>query len=160
MRRTGTRFGVTMLAALTLAGGGVSAAHAADGSGDGHQGGHNIVVKGDKNQVVQGNGNVVGRDVSGSEPGGGETGDESAVSSPYATVRPNVSELTERTQPRTTAPEVARFGPNTKVPISCFLTGESVHGNTTWYRVREESPFRTGYISAYYTTLTGAVDRC
>lgn len=158
------RLGVTMLAALTLAGGGVSAAQAADGSGEGRKGGHDIVVLGDNNQVVVGNENVVGQgDVSSSghsEVGGGETGDAATPTAPYATVHKNVTELSERAEPRATAAEIARFGPDTKVPISCYVTGENVHGNTTWYRVRAENEFRIGYISAYYTTLTGAVSRC
>ncbi|GGO46497.1 hypothetical protein GCM10012287_17000 [Streptomyces daqingensis] len=58
-------------------------------------------------------------------------------------MRGDVSELTERSAPRESVSGVARFGPGTKVPISCYVTGEDVHGNTTWYRVRAENEFRT-----------------
>lgn len=140
------------------------AAHAADGTGEGRKGGHDIVVKGDNNQLVLGDENVVGRDnVSSSghsEVGNGEAPGASTPTAPYATVHRNVAYLSERALPRATSAEIARFGPDTKVPVSCYVTGENVHGNTTWYLVRAETEFQTGYISAYYTTLTGAVSRC
>jgi hypothetical protein len=155
--------GVTLLAALTLAGGSSSLAQANNGYEDGprHKGGHEIVVKGHHNQVVVGNENIVGRGDVSNNIGAGE-GDEaaSAPNEPYATVHRNVAYLAERAEPRTTSAEVARFGPDTQVPLSCYVTGEDVHGNRTWYRVREENEFKTGYISAYYATLKGAISRC
>ncbi|OEU91922.1 hypothetical protein DB35_07270 [Streptomyces abyssalis] len=163
MKTNRTQIGVALLAALALAGGGTAVAQANDGYGDGghHKGGHKIVVKGDNNQLVLGNHNKVdGRgDISG-DPGAGEGDEATAPREPYGTVHRNVAYLSERSAPRTTATEVARFGPDTQVPLSCWVPGENVHGNTTWYRVRDENEFRTGYVSAYYVTLKGAISRC
>lgn len=166
MKKNAMRFSVTVLAALTLATGGLSTAHAADEDGNGGHGDRKIVVKGDHNQIVTGDENVVGGgNVESSGHGEIEGNEEGAEAStpaqPYATVRSNVSYLSERTEPRTTSTEIARFGTGTKIPVSCYVpNGQDVHGNTTWYRVREENGFKTGYVAAYYTTLSGAANRC
>lgn len=164
MRRTSTRLAVTLVAALALAGGATTAT-AADAPRNGGHDGQKVIVKGDNNQVVLGDENVVGRggDVNGHTETGdgvGEGDETSTVASPYATVRSNVSYLAERERATARSPEIARFGPGTRIPIACYVTGEDVLGNRTWYRVRAEDGFRTGYIAAYYTTLTGAVNPC
>lgn len=166
MKKNAMRLGVTVLAALTLAGGGLSSAHAADEDGHGGHGDRKIVVKGDHNQIVTGNENVVGggnveSSGHGEVEGIGEGSEASTPAEPYATVRSNVSYLSERSAPRTTATEIARFGPGTKIPVSCYVpNGEDVHGNKTWYKVRAENGFKTGYVAAYYTTLSGAANKC
>src|SRR5690606_22032427 len=138
--------------------------YAADDPQNGNSSGHNkVVVRGDDNQIVLGNNNVVGRgDVDSSGHGGAVEEDDQATvpRQPYATVHDNVTSLTERSEPRTSGREIAQIGPRTNVPVSCFVTGENIHGDTTWYRVRAEGEFREGYISAYYTTLHGSVSRC
>ncbi|SCK40094.1 SH3 domain-containing protein [Streptomyces sp. WMMB 322] len=172
MKKNAMRFSVTVLAALTLASGGMSPAQADEGHKKSGHDKRNIVVKGDHNQIVIGDENVVGggnvrssghgeTEEGGENGGNGENGGVTSPGAPYATVRSNVTYLAERTAPRTSAEEIARFSAGTKVPLSCYVpNGGDVHGNTTWYRVRQEEPFRTGYISAYYTTLTGALSRC
>jgi hypothetical protein len=35
------------------------------------------------------------------------------------------------------------------VTVTCYVAGQSVHGNRTWYRV---SYPRTGYVSGYYVS--------
>jgi hypothetical protein len=61
-----------------------------------------------------------------------------------------VDGLRIRAQPTTASPIMGSMGiAGASVIPDCFIRGEAIHGNTTWYRISEP---RRGYVSGYYVS--------
>ena len=61
-----------------------------------------------------------------------------------------VDGLRIRAQPTTASAIMGSMGiAGASVIPDCFIRGEAVHGNTTWYRISEP---RSGYVSGYYVS--------
>ncbi|WP_208605829.1 hypothetical protein [Streptomyces albus] len=162
MKHNGMRLGLTVLAALALAGGGVSAAQADDGHGKGRHGGPVVVVNGDKNHLVVGDENVAGRDgVSSSGHsdstgvGAGEGDEVGTPAQPYGTVI-SPSGVVKRAQPTTNSANLGALAYQAQVGLKCKVTGQTVDGNNIWYLLRDGS----GWVAARYVVNTGTVPFC
>ncbi|MBQ0984134.1 SH3 domain-containing protein [Streptomyces sp. F63] len=154
------RLGLTVLAALALAGGGVSAAQAHDGYGDGHHGGTTFVVHGDNNHFAVGDENVIGRDgvvSSGhSDTNGAGAGEEVGTpAQPYGTVI-SPSGVVKRAQPTTNSANLGVLAYHAQVGLNCKVHGQNVDGNDLWYLLRDGS----GWVAARYVQNTGTVPFC
>ncbi|MCM2577265.1 hypothetical protein [Streptomyces meridianus] len=154
----GMRLGAAVLAALALTGGGATVAHAEDGPGADHYGSKAIVVRGDHNQVVMGDENVVGRDnVSSSghsDTGiGGEEAGTPAV--PYGTVI-SPTGVVLRAGPTTASAAVGSLAYDAQVGLDCKVHGQNVDGNDLWYRIRGQA----AWVTARYVANTGTVPFC
>jgi hypothetical protein len=67
-----------------------------------------------------------------------------------------VAGLNVRAGPSTSSAIVARMGSaNTAVSIDCYTRGQSIYGQTIWYRITQP---HKGYVTAYYVKAdSGAV---
>lgn len=154
------RIAVTVLAALTLAGGSASAAQADDGNGEGLQRNTHIVVEGDHNQVVVGDENVVGRgEVDSSGHGDGESdgnGDGLGTpSKPYGTVTDKIGVIV-RAEASQLSNSVGSLQYNAQVGLKCYTHGQQVGSTDVWYKLRD----RVAYVTAAYVKPTGNVPPC
>ena len=157
----GMRLGVTVVAAVALTGGGAAAAHAADGPGKKHQH-HNrsIVVRGNHNQVILGNENVLGRDDvtssghSDTQNTGGDTG-VGTPAQPYGTVI-SPTGVVLRAAPTTASSSLGTLAHDAKVGLDCKVHGQNVDGNDLWYKLRDQ----TAWVTARYVVNTGTVPFC
>lgn len=157
-KQYGMRLSATVLAALALVGGVASTAYAGDGSGEEHHG-TALVVRGDHNQIVMGNENVVGRD-NVSSSGHSDTervGDDgvSAPAQPYGTVI-SPTGVVLRAAPTSASAELGTLAHNAQVGLDCKVHGQNVDGNDLWYRVRGQA----AWITARYVVNTGTVPFC
>ncbi|MCC5033971.1 SH3 domain-containing protein [Streptomyces sp. WAC 00631] len=160
MKQNGMRLGLTVLAALALAGGGVSAAQAHDGYGKDHHGGPTFVVNGDNNHFAVGDENVIGRDgvvSSGhSDTSGVGAGEEVGTpAQPYGTVI-SPSGVVKRAQPTTNSANLGTLAYHAQVGLNCKVHGQNVDGNDLWYLLRDGS----GWVAARYVQNTGTVPFC
>lgn len=160
MKQNGMRLGLTVLAALALAGGGVSAAQAHDGYGKDHHGGPTFVVNGDNNHFAVGDENVIGRDgvvssghSDGAGAGAGE--DVGTPAQPYGTVI-SPSGVVKRAQPTTNSANLGTLAYHAQVGLNCKVHGQNVDGNDLWYLLRDGS----GWVAARYVQNTGTVPFC
>ncbi|MEU4888343.1 MULTISPECIES: SH3 domain-containing protein [Streptomyces] len=162
MKQNGMRLGLTVLAALALAGGGMSAAQAHDGYGKDHHGGPTFVVNGDNNHFAVGDENVIGRDgvvssghsdTSGAGAGVGE--DVGTPAQPYGTVI-SPSGVVKRAQPTTNSANLGSLAYHAQVGLNCKVHGQNVDGNDLWYLLRDGS----GWVTARYVQNTGTVPFC
>ena len=65
-----------------------------------------------------------------------------------------VSGLNIRAEPTTASPVIGNVGSaGTAITVDCFVRGESIHGDTVWYRITSPD---SGYVTDYYvSTDTG-----
>lgn len=65
-----------------------------------------------------------------------------------------VSGLNIRSEPTTASPVIGNVGSaGTAIMVDCFVRGESIHGDTVWYRITSPD---SGYVTDYYvSTDTG-----
>ncbi len=163
--KIGTRAGVTVVAAMLMAGSVAAGAHAQvvnEGPGDVF-----VFAPGDGNNVVVGNdNNVAGRDNavgSGHTTGTGHTltGDDGTeVGSPppavpYGTVI-SPSGVNTHQRPTTASPIVGTLRDEERVALDCKVRGQNIDGNDIWYKLR----FRPSWVTARYVVNTGAVPFC